>query len=78
MKYEEIYVLFNARKQLGLTQQQVADNASVTLRAYQRFESGERKISNSSLRTAVKILEVLKIDVAIFSKELQVHKGFGI
>lgn len=50
------------REEMGLTQQQVADAAQITLRQYQRFESGERSMSSASLRIGLSICAVLNLD----------------
>ena len=65
---EEKDVLIEARKKLGLTQQQVADKAHVAMRHYQMFECGTRKLSSSSFWTASKILQVLELDVTTFAR----------
>jgi transcriptional regulator with XRE-family HTH domain len=65
---EEKTILFDARKKLGLTQTQVAEKAFITLRQYQKFESGERKLSSSSFWMASKILQVLELDVTTFAR----------
>ena len=56
-------ILKERREQLGLTQQQVADAASIFIRQYQRLESGERNISGTSFRIGVAIADVLEMDV---------------
>lgn len=55
------------REQLNLTQQQVADSAGITLRQYQKFESGERSIRGASLRIGLGICDVLELDPHRFS-----------
>ena len=65
---EEKEVLLEARKKLGLTQQQVADKARIVLRLYQKFEGGERKLSSSVFYTASKILQALELDVTTFAR----------
>ncbi len=55
-------VLRKQREALGLTQQQVADAAQITLRQYQRFELGERDLISSSFRIGLNICKALKID----------------
>lgn len=55
-------VLCQRRKQLGLTQQQVAEAAKIQLRQYQRLESGERSMASASLRIGLSICGVLKLD----------------
>lgn len=65
---EEKTILLAARKKLGLTQTQVAEKARITLRQYQKFEGGERKLSSSSFWMASKILQVLELDVTTFAR----------
>lgn len=55
-------ILLNRRKQLKLTQQQVADAAHIQLRQYQRLESGERSMASASMRIGLSICSVLKLD----------------
>lgn len=54
------------REELCMTQQAVADAAGITLRQYQRFESGERNMSSASLRIGLSICHVLKLDPCRF------------
>ena len=56
-------ILKKRREELGLTQKQVSDIASMDIRMYQRLESGERKLSRASFRTGVALADILKIDV---------------
>lgn len=65
---EEKDILIEARKRLGLTQQQVADKANVAMRHYQMFECGTRKLSSSQFWTASKILQALELDVTTFAR----------
>ena len=51
---------------LGLTQQQVADKAKISLRAYQKFESGDRNIKTASFQVACRVIEALGMDVSKF------------
>ncbi|GHV17142.1 hypothetical protein FACS189425_02770 [Clostridia bacterium] len=67
IRREEKDVLIEARKKLGLTQQQVADKAHVAMRHYQMFEGGSRKLSTSSFYTASNILMALELDVTTFA-----------
>ncbi|GHU88191.1 hypothetical protein FACS1894202_03870 [Clostridia bacterium] len=67
IRREEKDVLIEARKKLGLTQQQVADKAHVAMRHYQMFEGGSRKLSTSSFYTASNILMALELDVTNFA-----------
>jgi transcriptional regulator with XRE-family HTH domain len=68
VKREEKDILTEARKKLGLTQQQVADKAGVAMRHYQMFEGGKRKLSSSSFWTASKILQALELDATTFAR----------
>ena len=45
-------ILREKRVVQGLTQQQVADRAKISLRQYQSFESGERNIRTASFQLA--------------------------
>ena len=67
-KREEKDILIEARKNLGLTQQQVADKACVAMRHYQMFECGTRKLSSASFWTASKILQALELDVTAYAR----------
>ena len=60
-------VLIEARKKLGLTQQQVADKAGVAMRHYQMFEGGTRKLSTSSFNLASKVLKALELDLTTYA-----------
>jgi transcriptional regulator with XRE-family HTH domain len=65
---EEKDILLETRKKLGMTQQQVADKARIVLRQYQKFESGERKLSTSSFWIASKVIQALELDVTTFAR----------
>ena len=54
-------VLSEKRQILRLTQQEVANRAKITLRQYQRLESGERNILTSSFGLACRVIEALDI-----------------
>lgn len=54
--------LRHQREGLGMTQQAVADAAGITLRQYQRLESGERSMSSASLRIGLAVCDVLQLD----------------
>lgn len=60
--YPDHTALMYRRKEFRMTQQQVADAAGVALRQYQKFESGERKMSSATMRTGLSICRVLKLD----------------
>lgn len=55
-------ILRSRRQQLGFTQQQVASNAKIQLRQYQRLESGERSMSGASMRVALAVCHALRLD----------------
>lgn len=59
-------ILKNRREDMNLTQQQVADQAEILLRQYQRLESGERDITGASARIMLSVCEVLKLDPYLF------------
>ena len=61
-------ILRQAREKLGLTQQQVADQAGIHQRQYQRFECGERNLSSSSFNIACRVLDVLQLDIAAYAR----------
>jgi len=64
--FHEKSMLKERRQILGLTQQQVADKAKIQLRQYQRFESGEQKLSSAAFKNACKVLEALEMDINKF------------
>ena len=55
--------LRNARKAKNLTQQQVADLSGIALRHYQRFESGNRILTNASFYIVMNIAAALDVHV---------------
>ena len=59
-------VLLKKRQMLRLTQQEIADQAKITLRQYQRLESGERSILTCSFGLACRVIEALDMDVSKF------------
>lgn len=60
-------ILFQRRKELHMTQQQVADKAGVQLRQYQRLESGERDIFSASGNIMLPICKALMLDPYLFA-----------
>lgn len=62
-------VLEKRRKELGMTQQQVADKAKIQLRQYQRFEKGERTMASASMRIGLSICCALELDPRRFVAE---------
>ena len=78
-------VLSEKRQILRLTQQVVADRAKITLRQYQRLESGERSILTGSFGLACRVIEALDMDVSKFyhgdyylEEEVKTMRGKGI
>ena len=59
-------ILREKRVVQGLTQQQVADRAKISLRQYQSFESGERNIRTASFQLACRVIEALGMDPTKF------------
>ena len=70
---EDHQMLRSRRKQLGLTQQQVADRAKIQLKQYQRLETGERHLSGCSMRIGLAVCAVLLLNpyecVAVTAKQ---------
>ena len=78
-------VLSERRQMLRMTQQEVADRANITLRQYQRLESGERSILTCSFGLACRVIEALDMDVSKFyhgdyylEEEVKTMRGKGI
>ncbi len=69
-------ILRTRREKLGLSQQQVAKAAKLQLRQYQRIESGERNLETATLRTALAICAVLKLDPYAFFPEGEVMNKY--
>lgn len=59
---EDCRILQRRRQELNLTQQQVADEAGIQLRQYQRVESGERHLTSCGARIMLAVCAVLRID----------------
>ena len=58
----EAKILKQRRKELGLSQMDVAINAGIQIQQYQKFEYGDRKLSNSSMVLGLRICAVLELD----------------
>ena len=70
---------------LRMTQQEIADRAKITLRQYQRLESGERSILTCSFGLACRVIEALDMDVSKFyhgdyylEEEVKTMRGKGV
>ena len=62
LKNENLYLKIR-RNQLGLTQQEVADQAEIQLKEYQRIEMGIRDIRRVRFQIGYNVLRALQIDV---------------
>lgn len=51
-----------ARLQRGYTQQEAAEKAGISVKAYQRLENGERDIRHAAMRTGVGLCAALGLD----------------
>ena len=67
----ESRILQEHRRALGLTQGQVAAKAEIDLQSYQRYEYGIVRLSNATMKTGLRICDILKIDPReiVFGKE---------
>jgi len=61
------YVLKKRRNQLGLTQQEVAEKAGINIKQYQRFETGERELTDASFMTTCQVLKALDMDAGKYA-----------
>ena len=66
MSYDGI-VLKKQRRQLGLTQQEVAEKAGINIKQYQRFETGERELTDASFVTTCQVLKALEMDAGKYA-----------
>ena len=66
MSYDR-YVLKKRRNQLGLTQQEVAEKAGINIKQYQRFETGERELTDASFMTTCQVLKALEMDAGKYA-----------
>ncbi len=55
-------LLKKQRLSLGKTQQQVANDAKISVRQYQRFESGAQIFGNSSFAIGIRVCQALEIN----------------
>ena len=62
-------ILREKRLTLRMTQQEVADKAKIRLQQYQKFEYGQRKLSNSSMVLGLRICAILELDPYEFAFE---------
>lgn len=52
----------NRRKELGLTQTDLANAARVPMRAIQKYENGETKVKNMTLEYAIRLTDALGVE----------------
>ena len=55
-------ILGERRLELGMTQEDVAFEAGMSLQQYQRFEYGTQKLSNSRMKAGLRICSALELD----------------
>ena len=67
----EALILRKRRKELNLTQAEVADAIGVQVQQYQLFEYGTRKVSTSSMILGLRLCAVLELEPyeLVFEKE---------
>ena len=67
----EAMILKKRRKELGLTQSEVAEAIGIQLQQYQMFEYGTRKVSTSSMILGLRLCAVLELKPyeLVFEKE---------
>ena len=58
----EATILRNRRTSLGLTQEQVAAEVGIGMRAYQRYEHGLVSLSGSTMKIGLRICAALELD----------------
>ena len=59
-------ILLQRRKEMNMTQKQVAEAAGIQLRQYQRAENNEHSFSGGSARIMLSVCEVLRPDPYLF------------
>ena len=67
----EALILKKRRKELGLTQSEIAEAIGVQLQQYQMFEYGTRKVSTSSMILGLRLCAALELKPyeLVFEKE---------
>ena len=67
----EAMILKKRRKELGLTQTEIADAIGIQLQQYQMFEYGTRKVSTSSMILGLRLCAALELKPyeLVFEKE---------
>ena len=67
-------ILYNQRKALGLTQQEVSKRVGIHVRQYQKFESWEIEMASASLRITLTICDLLNLDPHLFVAPISKEK----
>ena len=62
----ESTIIRKHRECLGMTQQQVANEIGITVRQYQRYESGEKSIYSASFQIGVRLFKILRLEINEF------------
>lgn len=62
MDNREGRLLRQRRRELGLTQEEVALVLHMSLHQYQRYEYGETRLSNASMKTGLQVCAILELD----------------
>ncbi len=58
----EAMILQKRRKEMGMTQTDVAGQVGIQLQQYQLYEYGKRKVSSSSMLLGLRLCAVLELD----------------
>lgn len=58
----EAMILKKRRKEMGMTQTDVAGQVGIQLQQYQLYEYGKRKVSSSSMLLGLRLCAVLELD----------------
>ena len=58
----EALILQKRRKEMGMTQTDVAGQVGIQLQQYQLYEYGKRKLSSSSMLLGLRLCAVLELD----------------
>lgn len=58
----EALILQKRRKEMGMTQTDVAGQVGIQLQQYQLYEYGKRRVSNSSILLGLRLCAVLELD----------------
>ena len=62
MKNREGRILRERRRELGMTQEEVAIELHMSIHQYQRYEYGESRLSETAMRIGLRICAVLELD----------------